>query len=122
MDDKSRFGNITAPGVKPIGEYGYVPAIFARAPETTTGEGGFNLLVVDRAYIEKFAGLERAAAELRAGRIVLPRADLTTKDTVELISDTPTSSKRIDRHPAVYAGGVPAIRMLRDSCSGATIC
>ncbi len=110
-----RIGNITAPGVKPVGEYGYVPSIFARAPETTIGEGGFNLLVVDPAYVGKFAGLEGAATELRAGRIVLPKADLTTKDTVELISDTPTGGKRIDRHPAVYAGGVPAIRVLRDS-------
>jgi putative ABC transport system permease protein len=115
VQDTYRFGNIVAPGVKPIGEYGYVPAIFARAPETTIGEGGFNLIVVDPAYVEKFAGLERAATELRAGRIVLPKADLTTNDTVELISDTPTSSKRIDRHPAVYAGGVPAIRVLQDS-------
>jgi hypothetical protein len=32
---------------------------------------------------------------------VLPAANLTTKDTVELISDTPTSSKRIDVHAAV---------------------
>ncbi|MFG1819991.1 FtsX-like permease family protein [Kribbella sp. NPDC049174] len=110
-----RIGNITAPGVKPIGEYGYVPSIFARAPETTNGEGGFNLLVVDPAYVGKFAGLEGAATELRAGQIVLPKADLTTKDSVELISDTSTGGKRIDRHPAVYAGGIPAIQLLRDS-------
>jgi putative ABC transport system permease protein len=108
-----RFGTVTAPGVNPIGEY--LPTIFARAPETAIGESGFSLIVVDPAYVGKFSGLDRAAAELRAGRILLPKADLTTKDTVELISDTPTSSKRIDRHPAVYAGGVPAIRMLRDT-------
>lgn len=106
-----RVGTVTAPGVKPIGEY--VPTIIARAPETAVGEAGFSLLVVDPAYVAKFADLERAAEELRAGRILLPRSDLTTKDTVELISDTPTSSKRVARHPAVYAGGVPAVRLLR---------
>ncbi|MEI8412159.1 MULTISPECIES: FtsX-like permease family protein [unclassified Kribbella] len=111
--DTYRVGTITAPGVKPINDY--LPTIFARAPETVLGNSGINLIVVDPAYVGKFAGLERAAAELRAGKIVLPSADLTTKDTVELISDTPTSSKRIDSHPAVYAGGVPKIVLLRDS-------
>jgi putative ABC transport system permease protein len=111
--DTFRFGTVTAPGVKPIGDY--LPTIFARAPETAIGESGFSLIVVDPAYVGKFAGLERAAAELRAGRILLPKGDLTTKDTVELISETPTSSRRIDRHPAVYAGGVPPIRILRDN-------
>jgi len=115
VQDTYRFGLIKAPGVKPVGEYQTVPPVFARAPETTNGEGGFNLMVVDPAYVEKFTGLERAAGELRAGRIVLPKPDLTTKDTVEVISDTSTSGKRTDRHPAVYAGGVPAVLVLRDA-------
>ncbi|WP_433164256.1 FtsX-like permease family protein [Kribbella sp. CA-247076] len=110
-----RFGTLTVPGAKPVGEYGYVPTIFARAPETTLGESGINLIVTEPAYVEQFAGLERAAAELRAGKIVLPRGDLTTKDTVELISDTPTGGKKIDRHPAVHAGGIPRIAYLRES-------
>lgn len=111
--DTYRFSTVSAFGTKPIGDY--LPTITVRAPETTSGRSDFGLIAVDPAYVEKFAGFgPRVAAELRAGRVVLPTADLSTS-TVELVSETPDSAKQIDRVPAVYPGDVPDIRMLWNS-------
>ena len=109
-------GSISLPNAR-ADQYGFMPSLYANAPENTEGMTGYSVLVVDPTFIARFGeyGVE-AAAELRAGKVVIPSTKLTAGQTITLHNQGPSDTG--DKGWAVEAASVgmtPNVEFLRSS-------
>mgnify|MGYP003288048232 CR=1 FL=1 len=70
-------------------------------------------MVVDPAYIARFAGFgPKAAVELRAGKILVPSANQVKDGTTAVAEDSDPEGRKTFRHPAVFVGTPPDVGRL----------
>ncbi|ADB29336.1 protein of unknown function DUF214 [Kribbella flavida DSM 17836] len=95
----------------------YLPVLATKgSPDSASGVSGAMLLAVDPAHLERFEGYgPRAAAELRAGRIVVPAADQVTNGKAALLQETGEPNPPTFGHPAAYVPGTPNVGQFRTS-------
>lgn len=106
-------GDVQLPNAKPD-QYGYTPVLAVTTPQTTEGSGGFTLQAVDPAFIAQFGAYgARAAAAMRAGKVVLPGVKLAAGQKVAMYNDN--DERRLRDVDAVSFGEAPAVRFLRDT-------
>jgi putative ABC transport system permease protein len=105
-------GVISLPSARERG--GYLPTLMTIPPPGTEGQINSQLLVVDPEYVARFEGFgPKAAAELRAGRIVLPQQKLLAGSTIKLTSDDDYEGKKAFSHPATFVSTPPEVGQLR---------
>jgi putative ABC transport system permease protein len=104
-------GSVSLPTAKAT--YGYLPVLMTMAPPNTQVSYPSSLLVVDPAYVARFEGFgPKAAAELRAGKIVVPQADQVNAGTAAVTEDANPEGNRAFRHPAAFVGTPPNVGQL----------
>ena len=106
-------GDVLLPNAK-TNEYGYLPILAVATPESSEGMTGFSLQAVDPAFIARFGEYgEKAAAALRAGKVVVPGVELEPGQKVAMHNDDDQNYLR--NLDAVSFGGPPAVQFLRDT-------
>ena len=105
-------GVVSLPSAKERG--GYLPMLSTVPPPGTEGQINSQLLVVDPEYVARFEGFgPKAAAELRAGKIVLPQQKLLVGSTIKLSSDDDYDGKNGFSHAAIFVSTPPEVGQLR---------
>lgn len=98
--------SISLPGVKSSGEY--TPSLSVTTPPGSV-VWGLPLMVVDPDYIARFPEYgAKAAAAMRAGKIVLPRPDGLTDGKVKLVEDNLQEDAKGQLHAAVVIPSAPS--------------
>jgi len=106
------FGVINLPSAKSNGSY--TPALMTVPPPGTEGVINAHLMVVDPEYVARFEGFgPKAAAELRAGKIVLPQQKLLAGSIIKLSRDDDYEAKSAFSHPATFVSTPPDVGQLR---------
>ncbi|TCC57039.1 ABC transporter permease [Kribbella pittospori] len=108
-------GTVSLPEAK-ANAYGYIPQLFAASGQTE-GSTSYGLLAVDPAYIARFGEYgAKAAAELRAGKVVLPLSTLTPGQKTEVSAEGDSGQERIlGSLVAAFAGNPPRVSYLQQS-------
>jgi putative ABC transport system permease protein len=108
-------GTVSLPGAK-ANEYGYIPQLFAASGQTE-GSTSYGLLAVDPAYVARFGEYgAKAAAELRAGKVILPLATLGPGQKTEVSAEGDSGEERIvGTLVAAHAGNPPRVSYLQQS-------
>ncbi|WP_328525069.1 FtsX-like permease family protein [Kribbella sp. NBC_00359] len=111
-----QLGYISLPNAK-VDQYGYLPTLYASAPEGTEGLTGYSLLAVDPVFVARFGEYGAKAAEaLRAGKVVIPGTKLAAGQTITLHNQVPTETGNAGRAVAAASPGMPTnIEFLRTS-------
>src|SRR6185436_14534703 len=97
-------------------EYGYIPQLFAASGQTE-GSTSYGLLAGDPAYVARFGEYgAKAAAELRAGKVILPLATLGPGQKTEVSAEGDSGEERIvGTLVAAHAGNPPRVSYLQQS-------
>lgn len=110
VEQTYEIGQIIPTGAKRNGPY--IPTL-AVVTTPTDQQNGYNLMAVDPAYVARFPGYgPQAAAELRAGKIVLPSPAGIKGGTVPLSSDGDPESKSAVSFPATSVPSAPMTAQL----------
>ena len=107
---------ISLPNAK-VDRYGYLPTLYASAPEGTEGMTGYSLLAVDPGFVARFGEYgAKAADELRTGKVVIPGTKLAAGQTITLYNQGPSEPGSKGRAvEAASPGASPNIEFLRTS-------
>jgi putative ABC transport system permease protein len=104
-------GSVSLPTAKSTN--GYLPSLMTMTAPNTEGPYNNSLVVVDPAYIARFAGFgPKAAVELRAGKILVPSANQVKDGTTAVAEDSDPEGRKTFRHPAVFVGTPPDVGRL----------
>ncbi|MFI6830826.1 FtsX-like permease family protein [Kribbella sp. NPDC050241] len=108
-------GTVSLPEAK-ANEYGYIPQLFAASGQTE-GSTSYGLLAVDPAYIARFGEYgAKAAAELRAGKVILPLGTLGPGQKTEVSGEGESGQEQIvGTLVAAYAANPPRVSYLQQS-------
>ncbi|WP_406049512.1 ABC transporter permease [Kribbella sp. NBC_00889] len=108
-------GTVSLPEAK-ANEYGYIPQLFA-ASGRAEGSTSYGLLAVDPAYIARFGEYgAKAAAELRAGKVIFPLGTLGPGQETEVSGERESGQEQIvGTLVAAYAGNPPRVSYLQQS-------
>ncbi|MFG1624517.1 FtsX-like permease family protein [Kribbella sp. NPDC049227] len=108
-------GTVSLPEAK-ANEYGYIPQLLVASGQTE-GSTSYGLLAVDPAYIARFDQYgAKAAAELRAGKVVLPLSTLAPGQKTTVSDEGESGQERIvGTLVAASVGNPPRVSYLQQS-------
>ena len=104
---------VSLPNAK-VNQYGYMPQLFAEPPAHSEGTSTYNLMAVDPALIARFGEYGvKAAADLRAGKVVVPRGVTAAGQPIKVTEDG--GERAVGTVVATTVGTPPKVDFLLDS-------